>query len=77
MACHIRPTHPRAGRRHWLAMLVTDTRGVGIGFPPQVFEQPTFLNDRILQIRHQDADHVDIDMDSFRYSVYPDKEPRF
>jgi hypothetical protein len=63
--------------REYLTTLVTDTRGERIGFPPPVFEELMFLNDLLWQVRHPDANHADIYMDSFRYSVNPDKEPLF
>ncbi len=63
--------------RKYLDDLVTDTRGERIGFPPPVFDELMFLHDLLWQLRHPDADKVEIYMDSFRYSVNPDKEPRF
>lgn len=63
--------------RTYLDDLVTDRRGERIGFPPPVFDELMFLHDLLWQLRHPDASHVDIYMESFRYSVNPEKEPRF
>jgi hypothetical protein len=68
--------NPRESRAY-LDELVTDKRGERIGFPPPVFEELMFLHDLLWQLRHPEADHVDIYMNSFRYAVNPDKEPRF
>jgi hypothetical protein len=63
--------------RRYLDDLVTDRRGERVGFSPQVFDELMFLHDMLWQLRHPNSERVDIFMDSFRYSVNPDKEPRF
>jgi hypothetical protein len=60
--------------RTYLDALVTDSRDGRRGFPVPVFEELMFLHDLLWQLRHPDADHVDIFMDSFRFTVNPKRE---
>jgi hypothetical protein len=65
--------NPKAARAY-LDDLATDHRDGRHGFPDAVFEELMFLHDLLWQLRHPDADHVDIYMDGFRFGVAPEQD---